>query len=100
MKTSFEASRKFLTENQNCDLRGDYSTALESHPIKRQVEHFQHATFQTCSYLYTKQLLDEVFACDMQNYQCRGKSCRPAEGEADNSYRDIDNFAYHKNRVQ
>ena len=29
----------------------------------------------------------------MQNYQCR------AEGEADNSYRDIDNLAYHKNRI-
>ena len=23
-----------------------------------------------------------------------------AEGEADNSYRDIDNFAYHKNRMR
>ena len=23
-----------------------------------------------------------------------------AEGEADNSFQDIDNFAYHKNRVQ
>ena len=30
--------------------------------------------------------------CDMQNYQCRGKS--------DNSYRDIDNFAYHENRIR
>ena len=36
----------------------------------------------------------------MQNYQCRGKSYQRAEGEADNSYRDIDNFAYHKIRIQ
>ena len=42
----------------------------------------------------------------MQNYQCRGKiinvSVRVislAFGSADNSYRDIDNFAYHKNRI-
>ena len=34
----------------------------------------------------------------MRNYQCRGKSYHyRAEGEADNSYRDIDNSAYHKN---
>ena len=35
----------------------------------------------------------------MQNYQCRGKSYQPSRREADNSYnsyRDIDNFAYHK----
>ena len=39
----------------------------------------------------------------MQNYQCRGNGYRPgcrAEGEADNCYRDIDKFAYHKNRIQ
>ena len=32
----------------------------------------------------------------MQNYECRGKNYQRAEDEADNSYRDIDNFAYHK----
>ena len=38
--------------------------------------------------------------CDVQNYQCRGKSYQPrlrlgrAEGEADNSYLDIDNSAW------
>ena len=30
--------------------------------------------------------------CDMQNYQCLGKSY--------NSYLDIDNSAYHKNLIQ
>ena len=41
---------------------------------------------------FNKQLLDEAFVI------CRIIS--RAEGEADNSYRDIDNFAYHKNRIQ
>ena len=38
----------------------------------------------------------------MQKYQCRSKSyCISwAEGEADNSYLDIDNSAYHKNLIQ
>ena len=36
----------------------------------------------------------------MQYYQCRGKSYQQAEGEADNSNWDIDNFAYHKNLIQ
>ena len=38
----------------------------------------------------------------MQNYQRRGKSyCISwAEGEADNSYLDIDNLAYHKKPIQ
>ena len=46
-----------------------------------------------------KQLLDEVFViCRIINVEVRVIS--RAEGEADNSYRDIDNFAYHKNRIQ
>ena len=46
-----------------------------------------------------KQLLDEVFViCRIINVEVRVIS--QAEGEADNSYRDIDNFAYHKNRIQ
>ena len=46
-----------------------------------------------------KQLLDEVFViCRIINVEVRVIS--RAEGEADNSFRDIDNFAYHKNRVQ
>ena len=46
-----------------------------------------------------KQLLDEVFViCTIINVEVRVIS--RAEGEADNSYRDIDNFAYHKNRIQ
>ena len=40
-----------------------------------------------------KQLLDEVFViCGIINVEVRVIS--RAEGEADNSYRDIDNFAY------
>ena len=46
-----------------------------------------------------KQLLDEVVViCRIINVEVRVIS--RAEGEADNSYRDIDNFAYHKNRIQ
>ena len=46
-----------------------------------------------------KQLLDEVFViCRIINVEVR--VIGPGEGEADNSYRDIDNFAYHKNRIQ
>ena len=45
-----------------------------------------------------KQLLDEVFViCRIMNVEV--KVISRAEGEADNSYRDIDNFAYHKNRI-
>ena len=48
---------------------------------------------------FSKQLLDEVFViCRIINVEVRVIS--RAEGEADNSYRDIDNFAYHKNRIQ
>ena len=46
-----------------------------------------------------KQLLDEAFViCRIINVEVRVIS--RAEGEADNSYRDIDNFAYRKNRIQ
>ena len=46
-----------------------------------------------------KQLLGEVFViCRIINVEVRVIS--RAEGEADNSYRDIDNFAYHKNLIQ
>ena len=42
-----------------------------------------------------KQLLDEVFViCRIINVEVRVIS--RAEGEADNSFRDIDNFAYHQ----
>ena len=45
-----------------------------------------------------KQSLDEVFViCRSINVQVNVIS--RAEGEADNSYRDIDNLAYHKNRI-
>ena len=44
-----------------------------------------------------KQLLDEVFVI-CRNIDVEVKVIRRAEGEADNSYRDIDNLAYHKNR--
>ena len=46
-----------------------------------------------------KQLLDEVFMiCRIINVEVRVTG--RAKGEADNSYRDIENFAYHKNRVK
>ena len=46
-----------------------------------------------------KQLLDEIFViCRIINVEVRVIS--RAEGEDDNSFRDIDNFAYHKNQVQ
>ena len=49
--------------------------------------------------IFNKQLLDEVFViCRIINVEVRVIS--RAEGKADNSFRDIDNFAYHKNRVQ
>ena len=45
-----------------------------------------------------KQLLDEVFViCRSINVEV--KVISRAKGEADNSYRDIDNLAYHKNRI-
>ena len=49
--------------------------------------------------LHNKQLLDEVFViCGIINVEVRVIS--RAEGEADNSYRDVDNFAHHKNRIR
>ena len=45
-----------------------------------------------------KQLLDEVFViCGIINVKV--KFISRAQDEADNSYRDINNFAYGKNRV-
>ena len=58
-------------------------------------DHFQgkHVSYDN------KQLLDEVFViCGIINVEVRVIS--QAEGEADNSYRDVDNFAYHKNRIR
>ena len=46
-----------------------------------------------------KQLLDEVY-CDMTIINVQVRVVSRAEGKDDNSYRDIDNFAYHKNRIQ
>ena len=59
----------------------------------------EHAQFdeneRICTHANYKQLLDEVFViCRIINVEVRVIS--RAEGEADNSYRDIDNFAYHK----
>ena len=45
-----------------------------------------------------KQLLDEVFViCGIISVI---RIISRAEDEADNSYRDVDNFAYHKNRIR
>ena len=48
--------------------------------------------------MYNKQLLDEVY-CDKKIINVEVRVISQAEGK-DNSYRDIDNFAYHKNRIQ
>ena len=48
---------------------------------------------------YNKQLLDEVFViCGIIKVEVSVIS--RAEGETDNTYRDLDNSAYHKNRIQ
>ncbi len=45
-----------------------------------------------------KQLLDEVFViCGIIKVEVRVSR---VEGEADNTYLDLDNSAYHKNRIQ
>ena len=49
--------------------------------------------------MYNKQLLDEV-CCDMKIINFEVRVISQAEGKDDNSYRDIDNLAYHKNRIQ
>ena len=49
--------------------------------------------------MYNKQLLDEVY-CDMKIINVEVGVISRAEGKDDNSYRDMDNFAYHKNRIQ
>ena len=49
--------------------------------------------------MYNKQLLDEVY-CDMKIINVEVRVISLAEGKDVNSYRDIDNFAYHKNRIQ
>ena len=50
--------------------------------------------------MYNKQLLDEVY-CDMKIINVEVRVISRAEGKDNNSYyRDIDNFAYHKNRIQ
>ena len=51
------------------------------------------------SLMYNKRLLDEVY-CDMKIINVEVRVISRAEGKDDNSYRDIDNFAYHKNRIQ
>ena len=49
--------------------------------------------------MYDKQLLDEVY-CNMKMITVEVRVISRAEGKDDNSYRDIDNFASHKNRIQ
>ena len=63
------------------------------------INHYGHVIFKLIINTINKQLLDEVFViCEIINVEVRVIS--RAEGEADNSYRDVDNFAYHKNRIQ
>ena len=49
--------------------------------------------------MYNKQLLDVVY-CDMKIINVEVRVISRAEGKGNNSYRDINNFAYHKNRIQ
>ena len=44
--------------------------------------------------MYNKHLLDEVY-CDMKIINVEVRVINWAEGKDDNSYRDIDSFAYH-----
>ena len=50
--------------------------------------------------MYNKQLLVVDVYCDMKIINGEVRVISRAEGKDDNSYRDIDNFAYHKNRIQ
>ena len=45
--------------------------------------------------MYNKQLLNKVY-CDMKIINVEVRVISRAEGKNDNSYRDIDNLAYHK----
>ena len=52
--------------------------------------------------MYNKTIIGFGF-CDMQNFNVSVTTVRVisrAKGEADKSYLDIDNSAYHKNRIQ
>ena len=49
--------------------------------------------------MYNKPLLDEVY-CDLKIINVEVRVISRAKGKDDNSYRDIDNFAYDKNRIQ
>ena len=49
--------------------------------------------------MYNIQLLDEVY-CDMKIINVEVRVISRAEGKNDNSYRDVDNFAYHRTDVQ
>ena len=59
---------------------------------------YTHWIHDKDSLMYNKQLLDEVY-CDMKIINVEVRVISRAEGKDDNSYRDIDNFAYHKNRI-
>ena len=48
--------------------------------------------------MFNKQLLDEVY-CDMKIINVEVRVVSRAEGKDNNSYRDIDNLTYHKNRI-
>ena len=49
--------------------------------------------------MYNKTIIGFGF-CDMQNYQCLGKSYHTCFGSANNSYLDIDNFHITINLIQ
>ena len=63
------------------------------------INRYGHVIFKLIINTINKQLLDEVFViCGIINVEVRVIS--RAEGEADNSDREVDNFAYDKNRIR
>ena len=58
-----------------------------------------YSIFKAWSHSVRYIALDEVY-CDMNIINVEVRVISRAEGKDDNSYRDIDNFAYHKNRIQ
>ncbi len=56
-------------------------------------------SIKSSHFVNNKQLLEEVFViCGIINGEA--SVIIRAKGEADNTYRDLDNSAYHKNRIQ
>ena len=66
-----------------------------------QLEYLEHLkiSFEPNVVSRDKQLLDEVFVIS-RIIKVKVSVISRAEGEIDNTYRDLDNSGYHKNRIQ